>query len=755
MLEPAAREDGQSTVGVQQSHHLAAETAANQTDGALPQNRRVTADSFRALKERLMQKKPVSGFTAPPVLEAVDAIAVNLAELIGETPAPEPIFIPEIDQIDLSPVIVAEEPVIEEPLLPPDSVTEVTTDVVPEVAQEVGSEIIPEPVPELVAEPVSAQEPPRNDFWNQLPPLQPLETKQLPTVPEPEPDLPSVPEPAPKAAWFSSAPATTHPAPAIPPKSALQGVQSEMDAILSAVFGAKAETFTVPDMPSVAAQKPPVAKSWSVNVPRAPAIEPAPAIVEPEISALGADEPAPLTAEAPDEIELPAGPVVVQPESVVETIEVATAEPEAPAAVEIETVTSAEPEAKPQPVPVMPPPSDFITVEVDTTIKREPAPSLLRKRDAGAADPFAQAQVHVQAAAGHLPPVVIGEPDPQAGETARSLLDMMSASAAIAQPQERALAADTLLRLIPRIPEKMLITLADRVSIMETPPQLLVTRLIRDPRPDVAGPLLEKASHIPDRDLLTVISEGDPAKLRMIARRRHISPALVDGLLATNDPSVLLTLVRNPGAAPSHEAFQALCDQAKLHPSLQAPLVTRQDTPAPTAFELFWFVPPELRRFVLSRFLTDSENLNRILKIAMTMGDAEGKSVDLLAEQQFPERSRVENLVTLLAEGKTGEVISEMTEMAQICDATALRIISDAEGEPLTIILKVLGLSRAKFADALITLQESKIATLRKDRNPTELQSIFDSMSFNKARVLLTYWDWAAQKSGPYTQLAA
>jgi uncharacterized protein (DUF2336 family) len=267
--------------------------------------------------------------------------------------------------------------------------------------------------------------------------------------------------------------------------------------------------------------------------------------------------------------------------------------------------------------------------------------------------------------------------------------------------------------------------------------------------------LLEKAAHIPDRDLITVIGEGELSKLRMIARRRHLSPAMVDALLTTNDPSVLLTLVRNPGAAPSHEAFQVLCDQAKLHPSLQAPLVTRQDTPVPTAFELFWFLPSELRRFVLSRFLTDSENLNRILKIALATGSGDTKSQDAPAEPQFPERQRVENLVALLVEGKTDQVIAELTELAQICEANARRIIADVDGEPLTIVLKVMGLSRAKFADALIALQESADTTLRKNRSPAELQSIFDSMSFNKARVLLTYWDWAAQKSGPYTQLAA
>jgi hypothetical protein len=31
-----------------------------------------------------------------------------------------------------------------------------------------------------------------------------------------------------------------------------------------------------------------------------------------------------------------------------------------------------------------------------------------------------------------------------------------------------------------------------------------------------------------------------------------------------------------------------------------------------------------------------------------------------------------------------------------------------------------------------------------------ELHAQFDGMSFNKARMLLAYWDWATRKTGPF-----
>jgi len=334
------------------------------------------------------------------------------------------------------------------------------------------------------------------------------------------------------------------------------------------------------------------------------------------------------------------------------------------------------------------------------------------------------------------------EVDFDAGELALSLLDMMSAGSGSGLPQERALAADTLLRMIPRVPVKQLIMVVERVAIMEAPPSLLVAKLIRDPRAEVVAPLLERCMHITDQDLIAAATEGDPTKRRMIARRRILSPVLADHLIAIGDPSTLLTLIRNPGAGFSHEAFHRLADHASQHHSLLAPLTTRADLPAPVAFELFWFVPQELRRFIFSRFLTDSETLTKILKI--TLGAQEG------SETKFPPRELLESAIDTAAQGKLEDAAQSLADIGGVCQDTAIRILSDPNGEPVTVLLKALGFARAKFAGAMEGLQRSGCQTLRPERNVTELESLFDTLSFNKARILLTYWDWFVQKSGPY-----
>jgi hypothetical protein len=407
-------------------------------------------------------------------------------------------------------------------------------------------------------------------------------------------------------------------------------------------------------------------------------------------------------------------------------------------------------EPAPQPFAPEPEPEPLL---VEPTPQPKPRESSILRRSQQSEDPFAGAIDFTSAAAVEQVPVIVEDPDTQAGEVARSLIDIMAASAGTSQPQERALAADTLLRLVPRVPAKELVQIADRVAKMDNPPQLLVQRIIRDPRPEVAATLLERASNIPDQELLAVAAENDALKLRMIARRRSVSTALSDAIVRSGDASALLTLVRNPGASISHDAFQTLAEMARHTQALHAPLATRADIPPVVAFQMFWLLPAELRRYILSRFLTDSETLNRILKITMAVDGGEAASE--ASEAKFPDAHEVDRFIDLAAIGDIDGAVWHLSEIGGICEETGRRILADAEGEPLAVLLKSLGLSRTRFGEAVERLSQPPAALLRPGRNLADLQSIFDQLSFNKARVLLTYWDWAAQQTGPYAKRAA
>lgn len=339
------------------------------------------------------------------------------------------------------------------------------------------------------------------------------------------------------------------------------------------------------------------------------------------------------------------------------------------------------------------------------------------------------------------------EQEQEAAELARSLLDMMASSNSAGLPQERALAADTLLRMLPRLPIKSLVMLAERVRLMDNPPALLMAKLIADPNIVVAGPLLEDCMHITDEDLIMVVGEGDLAKIRMIARRRRLSRAITSELVNRGDDSVLLTLVRNLGAEIPQESFLDLLEFAKDYPDLLAPLCTRPDLPVPMAFELFWLAPVPLRRYLLNRFLTDSETLTKILKITrVTDGEEQN-------DAQFADPEKIVAALDMAGEGNLEGASTALAEYANVNHATVSRILSDKQGEPLAALLKAAGVSRGQVTEIFEKLKLSASGLIDSTREVEELQSTFDSFSFNKARILLTYWDWATMRTGPYAPL--
>jgi uncharacterized protein (DUF2336 family) len=264
------------------------------------------------------------------------------------------------------------------------------------------------------------------------------------------------------------------------------------------------------------------------------------------------------------------------------------------------------------------------------------------------------------------------------------------------------------------------------------------------------APVLERNAHISDVDIIDQAGVGDGEPLRMIARRRALSPVLSAHVVSCGDPAAILALLRNPGAQIPHQSFTRLAELAAEHPALLAPLVTRAELPAAMAFELFWSLPPELRRLILSRFLTDSIVLGKILLIAL----AEDRSTTAAPQRAdgpvAGEAHEVDIETALEAAAAQRKELAALhfAELAGVAEATALRILRDPFGEPVAVLFKALGLSRGRFLEAMERMRAG--GGQPEWRDSGELQAVFDALSFNKARMLLGYWDWFSWKTGPY-----
>jgi uncharacterized protein (DUF2336 family) len=322
-------------------------------------------------------------------------------------------------------------------------------------------------------------------------------------------------------------------------------------------------------------------------------------------------------------------------------------------------------------------------------------------------------------------------------ETARTLLDAVTIFAGSSMPQERALAADALALLLPRLSDPTVELIARRIAGMEAPPAALMSLLLDHPNPRAAELVVERAAVVGEHDLRRLIAHGSEAAMLTIARRRQVSGLVAERLAETRLGPVLLALARNPGATLSPETFGLLCDAAASLPALQAPLATRADLPPAYAFELFWHVPPDLRRHLLTRFLVDTQAVGKIVRSIEKAGLVSRGAIDAV---------EVESFVELLAAGQIGFAVQALSGLLAVDPATAERIVVDRSGEALAAALKALGMTRAAAAKTIDLLVQAEHAPLRSDRNTQELYYVFDSLSMNKACVLLTYWDWATRR---------
>jgi uncharacterized protein (DUF2336 family) len=691
---------------------------------AVPARKAISADSFRKLSALL--KKPV----AIPELLTVT------------TPEPIQVAIPE-PKIEFLAVATAPEPTISEP-------TMVAS--VPEISIASPTDAVPEPEIAITPSIVVASEPVVLDAPSVIAISEPTIAIAEPVITISEPSIsisPSVTKITEPAISISQPDIkVSEPVISITPSSVINS-EPVVSVIPSVITTSEPSNWVTPSVittsepsisisqPAIKISEPETSISPSVITTSEPSISVTPSVIATSLPAISISQPAIKISEpeiSPSVITASEPAISILP-STITISEPAISIAEAVVAVEPATLQiQAEPESV-----------KLEEVAPAAVVKSEPSAQQPRPRDAFALPPSAMPQGQPKPA-----PIVVAQTPQQeqeSAELARSLLDMMASGSSSGLPQERALAADTLLRMIPRLPLKSMVMLAERLCMMEAPPHLLVTKLICDPRIEVAGPLLEDCSHITDEDLSLVIHEGDSAKRRMMARRRHVSRAVTAQLVNTGEPSVLLNLVRNQNAEISHESFVQLVNVAANQEDLLAPLCIRADLPVPFAFELFWHAPAQLRRYLLSRFLTDSETLTKILKIAL---DNNG---DEPAKPEFSNSEKIMEALQLADDGQLDEAAEILGAAAQINPATALRIMSDRQGEPLAALFKAVGITRAAANEILHGLKNSVSGLIDPARDPDELQGSFDSLSFNKARILLTYWDWATLKTGPYAPL--
>ncbi|BBF80435.1 hypothetical protein EM6_1019 [Asticcacaulis excentricus] len=184
-----------------------------------------------------------------------------------------------------------------------------------------------------------------------------------------------------------------------------------------------------------------------------------------------------------------------------------------------------------------------------------------------------------------------------------------------------------------------------------------------------------------DHDLLSLLADSAD-RARLIARRSHLSPAVIDALIAVADTATATALLNNRHLRLNAVAFDALTDRARTDIALRAPLTRHPRLTREAAARLLDVVGPDLRATLLGRFeglYARHFHTTPPADAAQTLHRLQGG--DFLAFRQG---------------------LSRLTGLDR---AVVDRALTQDSAVPLVLLLSAAKIDRAAFADILAQVQ--------------------------------------------------
>lgn len=341
----------------------------------------------------------------------------------------------------------------------------------------------------------------------------------------------------------------------------------------------------------------------------------------------------------------------------------------------------------------------------------------------------------------------------------RKLTDLVILPLGRMSRNELSFTADILIQSLDQVDLTVRQDTATRIAGFAEVPAHLQRYLVLQP-PAIAGPILQKASSIPE----TVLMEGAAKShehRQMIVVRDDLTPAVLDVLLSFGEADIIHHVLKQQDVTISDHAMETLVNRSEADTDIRDALLARLELRLQHGLTMFWWLDPRQRKAVIMRFSTDrsviQEAMHDLFVETFTSDtpDPLVKDILKLIDRRYRPRGRNGEMVTMDVVERTlgvarlnhnDEINHAVGLLAGVSQETAGRILADIHGEPFAVMCKSVGLSRATFS-ALITdsdtrasEEEQAFAAERSER----LIAIFDSIARDYSRTILRYWDWHA-----------
>lgn len=347
-------------------------------------------------------------------------------------------------------------------------------------------------------------------------------------------------------------------------------------------------------------------------------------------------------------------------------------------------------------------------------------------------------------------------------QLAKRLADVICIPASQLTPQERHMAGDVLVELLRSADADVRESVAKRLVMLNEAPRTILVILAKDDI-KIAQHVLENSRSLTDSDLIQIARKVSGAHRAVIAKRRHISDAVVDAMVEFLEEEVVEALLKNKSAQFSETALQRILTVSRSHQPYVGLLIKRDELRPSHGLTMFWWATTENRKKILHRFAVTRNVLQESCSDLFPKAAADGwsdagvrKALQFIERRQRNRaaiaRSEYEGLEAAIdvaeIQGLTRGLTEEISYMAGVKPATGAQILTDKGGEGIAILCKAPGLKR-EHIEKLWRALKRPLHEVDGSMHPSlaRVMETYDRISTDKAQTVLRYWNWSLTAS--------
>ena len=310
-----------------------------------------------------------------------------------------------------------------------------------------------------------------------------------------------------------------------------------------------------------------------------------------------------------------------------------------------------------------------------------------------------------------LDDIVRGTDQKRRNEAARRIAELFFQDAATLRPRQVELLDEMLIELVPKTALVTRAELAERLSLFDNAPRVLVGRLACENELLVAGPLLRRSPVLGEQVLLEIAEAKGQGHLLAMSERPALSPDLTDVMLRRGDRDVVRRTAANNGALFSESGYSELIKRASQDGVLTITVGRRHDLSDEKLKQLlagsldvvrrrlFDVVKPE-RQGAIKQAVAELTGLPQRFESKRDFVPAQRTILALHEAGNLTEAA----LINFAKAYRYEESIAALSAMSGMRISTLDNLISGDRSDPILIVGKTIGLEWATVR-ALILLR--------------------------------------------------